>query len=88
MSKTKRRIEINIFRRRRIAITSANPEAPPEPSTTDIDESLVTEILALVNRLTGDPPGNAMGNVGQETDDKHPMRGSGRIIRSDKPAIR
>ncbi len=86
MSKTKRRIEINIFRRRRI--TSANPEAAPEPSTTDIDESLVTEILALVKRLTGDPPSNAMGNVSQESDAKRPMRGSGRIVRSDKPAIR
>ena len=57
MSKTIRRIVITAFRHRRLAITGAGADPPTQPSTTDADENLVTEIRALVKQLTGDTLG-------------------------------
>jgi hypothetical protein len=54
MSKTIRRIEITAFRRQSLTITGASAERPIDPSTIDLDETLVAQIRALVKQLTGD----------------------------------
>ncbi len=55
--KIKRRIEITVFRRRRLAVIGSAAEPSVQPSTTAVDESLVEEIAALIKRLAGDAPG-------------------------------
>ncbi len=66
MSKTIRRIEITAFRRQSLTITGASSERPIDPSTIDLDETLVAQIRALVKQLTGDPVGNATVRVSQK----------------------
>ena len=61
MSKTSRRIEITAFRRKRLAGVTA--ERPAQQSTTDVDESLVAELLALVQGLTGERLNSATAEV-------------------------
>ena len=66
MSKTVRRIEITAFRRTRLAATGSGPRPPGQPSTVDLDEDLVTEISALIERLTADPLDPPMVTVSQK----------------------
>jgi len=66
MSKTIRRIEITAFRRQSLTITGASSERPIDPSTIDLDETLVAQIRALVKQLTDDTLGNATVGVRQK----------------------
>lgn len=62
MSKTSRRIEITAFRCKRVATTGAAPESTPQPSSPDVEEGLLEEIVALVKRMTSDPLESAESN--------------------------
>lgn len=69
--KTKRRIEITVFRRQRVAINEATRASSSPTSATEIEERLVAEIAMLVKQLTKESrdPANSRSTSSSEPDD-------------------